>query len=535
MGEEFHRNRTRFTKDPRVKSQDLLILALMDNQLLPTLHYQAQNPHRRVLVTGATGYIGGRLITELLAAGFQVRATSRKKTSLQRFDWYEDVEAVEADLTDATELDTLFKDVDVVYYLVHSMGGKNVDFEEQEQRTAENVIQAADQAGIKQIVYLSGLHPRNRKIEELSKHMRSREKVAQILLAGQTPALILRAATIIGSGSASFEIIRHLTERLPRMIAPQWITNQIEPLAIRDVLHYLISAADLKDPVNRSCDIGCGKSYEFADLLRIYADVRGLKRHVNSVPLNLPMDKLSGLWISLVTPVPFQLSFPLAQSMAEDAVTEEHTIKDIISDPPDGFIEYREAVELALAAEFDRGVPTSWDRSWTVQQPWASQPTDPEWAGKAVYEDVRTEDTDLRAAQVWPIIEGLGGVNGWYSAPLLWRLRGIADRLIGGPGLGGRRDPRHLKLGDRIDWWRVTEIDPPHRLVLTAEMKVDGGAWLILEVADKENGGCTYTQRAIFEPKGLPGYLYWWVVSPFHAIIFPYMRSNILKAARKLT
>lgn len=515
----------------------------MNAKTTPTLDYRAQHPNRTILVTGATGYVGGRLITELLAAGFTVRATSRRKENLQRFDWHDDVELVEADLSEPTDLDSLFDGIDVAFYLVHSMSGKNLDFEEQEKRTAENVAQAADRAGVRQLVYLSGLHPRDLKLEELSKHMRSRERVAQILLDSQTPALILRAATLIGSGSASFEMIRHLSDRLPLMVAPSWITNKIEPLAIRDTLHYLVSAADLGSAVNQACDIGCGRTYEFADLLRIYADVRGLKRRrVYSVPLNLPMDGLSGFWISLVTPVPYELAFPLAQSMAEDAITEENSIRDIIPDPPEGFIDYRKSVKLALEAEDNRGVPTSWDRSWTEHgipearsQAWDKQKTDPEWAGRSVYEDTRTETTELTAAQIWPIIEGLGGKNGWYSAPVLWKLRGIADRLIGGPGLGGRRDPRRIAIGDRIDWWRVTEVSPPHRLVLTAEMKVDGSAWLILEVEDNEDGSSTYTQRALFEPKGMPGYLYWWIISPFHAVIFPFMRRNILKAAREAT
>ena len=507
----------------------------MNHTISPTVDYQAEHPRRRVLVTGATGYVGGRLVTELLAAGFTVRATSRNKDSLRRFDWHHQVEMMEADLSKPEDLDGIFHDVDVVFYLVHSMGSKDVDFEQAEKQTAHNVADAATRAGVMQIVYLSGLHPGGRELGELSKHMRSRENVARILLSGQTPALILRAATLIGSGSASFEIIRHLSERLPVMVAPPWISNNIEPLAIRDTLHYLLRAADLPEAVNQGCDLGCGQTYEFADLLRIYAELRGLKkRRILSLPLNLPMDKLSGFWISLVTPVPYELAFPLAQSMAEDAVAEEHSIRDVIPDPPGGFIDYRRAVELALEAEHDRGVPTSWDRSWSQHpsQAWDTQKTDPEWAGAALYEDTRSETTDLTAAQVWPIIEGLGGVNGWYSAPVLWRLRGVADRLIGGPGLGGRRDPRTLKLGDRLDWWRVTEINPPHRLVLTAEMKVDGNAWLILEVEDNEDGGSTYTQRALFEPKGLPGNLYWWMVSPFHAFIFPYMRRNILNAAR---
>lgn len=214
----------------------------------PTLDYTARHPARTVLVTGASGYVGGRLVTELLAAGFQVRASSRRAAGLHRFDWSGEVELVEADLTEAEDVTRIMAGVDIVFYLVHSMGDKGQDFEEVEQRTATTVARAAGEAGVGQIVYLSGLHPRGRELEELSRHMRSRERVARILLEGEVPALVLRAATLIGSGSASFEMIRHLTERLPVMIAPRWIRNRIEPLAIRDALYYLVAAADLRRP-----------------------------------------------------------------------------------------------------------------------------------------------------------------------------------------------------------------------------------------------------------------------------------------------
>lgn len=507
----------------------------MATSVPPTLDYTARHPARTVLVTGASGYVGGRLVTELLAAGFRVRASSRRATSLRRFDWSGEVEVVEADLTEAEDVARIVTGVDIVFYLVHSMGDKGQDFEEVEKRTAATVARAAAAAGVRQIVYLSGLHPRGRELEELSRHMRSRERVARILLEGEAPALVLRAATLIGSGSASFEMIRHLTERLPVMVAPGWITNRIEPLAIRDALYYLVAAADLDEPVNRACDIGCGQTYEFADLLRIYGRLHGLRRRIFAVPLPLPMDRLSGAWIGLVTPVPATLAVPLAQSMAEDAVTEEHSIGDIIPDPPGGLIDYPRAVELAVKAERDRGVPTSWDRSWSrVADAADSMPTDPDWSGESVYEDVRCADSDLSAEELWEVIEGIGGANGWYSAPALWRIRGMVDRLIGGPGLGGRRDPRRLTVGDRVDWWRVAEVDPPRRLVLAAEMKVDGRAWLVLEVRERTDGqpGCTYVQRALFAPIGLPGRLYWWSVAPFHALIFPVMLRNILGAAK---
>ena len=506
----------------------------MATSLSPTLDYTARHGDRTVLVTGASGYVGGRLVTELLAAGFNVRASSRRAESLRRFDWSDGAELVEADLTDADDVARIMEGVDVVFYLVHSMGGKNQDFEEVEKQTATTVVDAAGEAGVRQIVYLSGLHPRDKELEELSKHMRSRERVAKILLEGKTPTLVYRAATLIGSGSASFEMIRHLTERLPVMVAPRWIQNRIEPLAIRDALYYLVRAADLDEPVNREFDVGCGKDYEFADLIRIYGRQNGLRRRVFPVPLPLPMDRLSGGWIGLVTPVPAALAIPLAQSMAEDAVTEEHDIAEIIPDPPGGLIDYPTAVTMAVKAERGRGVPTSWDRSWThVGDAADSLPTDPEWSGVSVYEDERSGDSDLPAEKVWEVVEGIGGPNGWYSARSLWRVRGVIDRLIGGPGLGGRRDPRNLAVGDRVDWWRVVELDPPRRLVLAAEMKIDGRAWLVMEVKDRGEGS-TYVQRALYAPTGLLGRLYWWSLLPFHALIFPVMLRNILRTAEEV-
>lgn len=504
----------------------------MTQKVAPTLDFTARHPGRLALVTGATGYVGGRLVTELLAAGLSVRAASRNVSSLDRFDWSDQVELVEGDLTLEEDVAAMMDGVDVVYYLVHSMGGDG-DFEETEKHTAETVSAAAADAGVRQIVYLSGLHPSSTAHEKLSKHMRSREKVAQILLESPTPTLVFRAATLIGSGSASYEIIRHLTERLPVMVAPQWINNRIEPLAIRDALYYLVRAGDLDQTVNRGYDIGCGQTYRFADLLHLYGRHHGLRRRIGAVPVPLPMDTLSGHWIGLVTPVPAGLAIPLAQSMAEDAVTENHDIEDIIPDPPGGLIDYPAAVDLAARAEHDRGVPTSWDRSWTLPRDAAgSLPTDPEWAGETVLEDVRTGESEHPAEEVWRVVESIGGRTGWFSAPVLWRIRGIIDRVVGGPGMSSRRDPRRLAVGDRVDWWRVTALEPPHRLVLSAEMKLHGRAWLVLEVAERGTGS-TYTQRAVFIPRGARGRLYWWAVLPFHALIFPTMLRTLLQTVEK--
>lgn len=496
-----------------------------------------------ILVTGASGYIGGRLIPELLAAGHHVRAASRHPDGLARFDWYDDVDTVCADLSDPSSLTQAVGGVDVVYYLVHSMGDSaGTSFEDAESDAATNLSEAAAAAGASRIIYLSGMHPPDRNLEDLSQHMRSRERVARILLEGDVPAVVLRAATVIGSGSASFEIIRHLTERLPVMVAPRWINNRIEPISVRDVLHYLVHAADADDldGANDQFDVGCGQTYRFSDLLRIYGRIRGLRRLITAVPVPLPMDQLSGGWIGLVTPVPRSLAVPLAQSMAEDAVTTDgHRIRDVLPDPPGGLADYPTAVRRALQREATGEVPTSWDRSWQSTDVGGELPTDPDWSGETVYTDSREARTTATVEQVWQVVESIGGRNGWYSTPLLWNVRGIMDRLVGGPGLGGRRDPRHLATGDRVDWWRVERIDRPNLLVLRAEMKVSGQAWLILRVdrEDGDDGGdgdaatTVYRQDAVFLPRGLRGRAYWWVVAPFHAAVFPLMKRNIIAAA----
>lgn len=510
-----------------------------------TVEYRAKHPNRLVVVTGATGYVGGRLVTELLHAGFRVRATSRHLSTLQRFPWLDQVEAVEADLRDPDDVARLCENADSLFYLVHSMGDSDEDFEEVEQETARNVAAAAEQAGLRQITYLSGLHPKDIPTEKLSKHMRSREKVAQILLNSSVPTIVYRAATLIGSGSASYEMIRHLTERLPIMLAPKWIDNMIEPISIRDALYYLVASVDLDESVNRPFDVTGKKRYKFSDLLRLYGKERGLKRFIRAVPLSLPMDKLSGLWISLVTPAPKALAIPLAQSMAKDAVATEHDIAEYIPDPPGGLADYPTSIRRALHREELGTVETSWDGSWRkaslidsdsrdVAQ---SQPTDANWSGHTVYTDIRTATTRIPREKIWRVIEGIGGDNGWYSVPLLWTVRGVLDKLAGGPGLGGRRDPAHLKEGDRLDWWRVEKIVPNERLILRAEMKLDGRAWLIFELSDvsDDNGNPTgetqYTQRALYYPQGLAGRAYWAAMLPFHRVIFPVMVKNILKAA----
>lgn len=493
---------------------------------------------KRVLVTGATGYVGGRLIPELLQRGYTVRASSRKISSLERFPWFEEVEKAEVDLKDGS-LSEALAEVDVVYYLVHSMG-KAKDFEKEESEIAKRLVAAAKEAGVSQIVYLSGLIPQEVELAKLSKHMRSREKVAQILLKSEVDSLVLRAATLIGSGSASFEIIRHLAQRLPVMITPAWIENRIEPIAIKDALYYLAEAADLKGQggesitVNQAYDIGGGYVYKFKELLQICAQVMGKKTWIYSIPLQLPLDTLSGWWIGLITPVPAGVAKPLAQSMEQDAVSDDHEIAKLIPDPPGGLLDYRASVELALEQRAKDEVLTSWAESWHMaeENPALLLPEDPSRAGRH-YKDQRSITVKASAQKLWEVVEGIGGDNGWYSAAGLWKLRGFMDQAIGGPGLGGRRSRSKLYPGDQVDWWVVEKIEAPNRLVLQARMKLDGRAWLVLEVKEEDEFTSSYTQTAIYTPNSILGNLYWWAVWPFHAFVFPAMAKNIAKAARE--
>ncbi|WP_277245529.1 SDR family oxidoreductase [Micrococcus terreus] len=486
---------------------------------------------RRVLVTGATGYIGGRLVPELLAAGFTVRVSARNLDDLRTRPWFDQVEHATADLQEPDEVRAATQDVHTVYYLVHSMGGQGNDFIDRERQIAQTVASAAAQAGVQQIVYLGGLHP-DRPLEELSDHMRSREQVAQVLLEGEVPAVAYRAGVVIGSGSVSFEMIRHLAERLPFMVGPDWLKNRIEPIAVRDVLYYLAHAGALAEPVNRTLEIGCGQAQTFASMLTDYAEVAGLSRRT-VIPLPLPAQRLSGFWIGMVTPIPSGIALPLAASLAEDAVTHGHEVAEVIPDPPGGLTPYREACRRAIEKQTSGEVSTTWDHDvLTSADPADPLPSDPDWAGHTVFTDVREHDGGASPEAVWRVIEGIGGQNGWYSPGLMWRLRGLMDQAVGGYGLArGRRDPEHLQVNDHVDWWRVEDIQPGRLLTLRAEMKAGGRAWLQLGVEGLPGGGSRYHQRAVFFPSGLLGRAYWRAIQPFHALIFPTMARNIMRAA----
>ncbi|WP_454051860.1 SDR family oxidoreductase [Cellulomonas sp. Marseille-Q8402] len=494
-----------------------------------------------VAVTGVTGYVGGRLVPELLAAGYRVRAVARRPERLRGRPWYDAVEVAQADASDADQIRAALDGVDVAYYLIHSLGtGRS--FEQRDRSTALTFGRAAREAGVGRIVYLGGLSP---DVEDLSPHLASRKEVGEILLASGVPTTVLRAAVILGSGSASFEMMRYLTERLPAMTVPKWLENRIQPIAVRDVLRYLVGSASMPPEVSREFDIGGPDVLTYRDMMQGYARAAGLPRRlIVKVPVLTP--RLSSLWVGLVTPVPSGIARPLVESLIHEVVCEEHDIAEHVPDPPGGLIGFDRAVHLALERIREADVTTRWSSAGLPGAPNEPLPSDPDWAGGSLYEDERRIVVDASPAALWRVLESVGGERGWYSWSLAWRLRGLADRVVGGPGLRrGRRDPRHVVVDDAVDFWRVEEVDRGRLLRLRAEMRVPGLAWLELRVEPDGEGSdpadvsserwrsrpTTFAQRAVFHPHGLAGQLYWWAVYPFHGIVFGGMQKNIARAA----
>ena len=455
---------------------------------------------KSVLVTGATGYIGGRLVPRLLEAGYEVHVLVRSPQKLVDVPWADQVTVIKGDLTDAKSVVKACAGRDVVYYLVHSMGSSG-NFEKTELRAAHVVAQAAADAGVGRIVYLGGLHP---KVKDLSPHLASRQKVGKILMDSGVPTAALQAGVVIGSGSTSFEMIRHLTDVLPVMPAPKWVHNLIQPIAVRDVLHYLLASAELPPEVNRTFDIGGPDVLRYSQMMKDYALEAGLgNRRIAALPV-------------------------LTQY---DCVMAEHDIDALIPKPEGGLTSYRKSVRLALAKLNEGEVETTWQNSSVFGAPSDPLPSDPEWAGQAVFTDHQEQRTEATPEHLWTVIEGIGGENGWYSFPLGWALRGWMDKLVGGVGLRrGRRHPQRLQTGEALDFWRVEQLERGKLLLLRAEMKVPGLAWLEMRVTPDEDGSI-YSQRAIFFPKGLSGRLYWFAVLPFHGFIFRGMANRITSAA----
>ncbi len=482
----------------------------------------------KVLVTGATGYVGGRLVPKLLEQGYSVRVLAREPHRLDGVPWHDDVEIIQGDLQVRADVTRAVSAVDVVYYLVHSMSSAG-DFEVVERQVATLVAEEAKSAQVKRIVYLGGLHPKG----QLSRHLGSRKEVGEILLASGVPTIALQAGVIIGSGSASFEMIRHLTEILPAMPAPKWVRNKIQPIAIRDVLHYLVKSAELPPEINRAFDIGGPDVFRYFQLMNGYAKEAGLKeRLILALPVLTPW--LASQWVNLVTPIPRSLAVPIIESLLHDAVMKNHDIDDVIPPPAEGLTGFRRSVELALVRMRSGEVETSWRNTEVIGAPSDPLPSDPEWAGHTVYTDSREVTVAAPSDELWKVVESIGGDNGWYSLPVAWAARGLLDKLVGGVGLRrGRRDPDKLLTGDALDFWRVEKIERGSFLRLRAEMKLPGLAWLEFTVTPVSEEHSTLSQRAIFFPQGLGGRLYWFAVTPLHGIVFAGMARSMGKAAEQ--
>jgi uncharacterized protein YbjT (DUF2867 family) len=482
-----------------------------------------------IFVAGATGYIGGRLVPRLLEAGYHVRALARAPEKLQNRTWAEHphLEIVQGDVLDVDSLRTAMKHCRAAYYLVHSMNPTIADFAATDRLAARNMAAATAMENLEQIVYLSGLGDDHVK---LSHHLQSRTEVGAILKKGSVPVTILRAAMIIGSGSASFEILRYLVDRLPVMITPRWIDTPCQPIGIRNVLHYLVGCIQEPQTLGETFDIGQPEVTTYRELMRIYAEEAGLpSRLVIPVPVLTP--RLSSYWIHLVTPVPASIARPLAEGLSNPVICHDTRIASLL---PQERFDARKAIRLALDRLAQQKVETSWIDSGLINPAEWSISGDPDWAGGSIFADTRRIILKAEIEEIWPIVSTIGGSNGYYYADWLWTIRGIIDRLFGGVGLNrGRRSQTELHPGDALDFWRVSAVHKPDYLMLVAEMKLPGEAVLTFRLTPLADGELELVQSARFLPRGLFGIIYWYTVLPFHHFVFNGMLRGIAETSGK--
>lgn len=475
------------------------------------------NQPKLVLVTGATGYIGGRLVPRLLEAGYRVRCLVRDADRLQGRPWTEQVEVVEGDALRPETLPPAMEGVAAAYYLIHSLSDTS-NYRERDVVVARNFSQAAKAAGVERIIYLGGLGDPDAK---LSVHLRSRQETGAALREAGVPVTEFRAAVIVGSGSLSFEMVRYLTERLPVMICPRWVYTRIQPIAIQDVLSYMVRALEVPESAGRIVEIGGSEVMTYGDMMKGYARVRGLRRLLIPVPVLTP--QLSAHWVHWMTPVHAGIVYPLIEGLRNEVIVRDDTAKTLF--PEIEPVDYDTAVRRALDKLNAGEVETSWSDSL------ASSQGDVEplelTTDKGLNVERRQLVVNARPDDVYAVFSRLGGEQGWLYADWLWRLRGIADRLVGGPGFRrGRRDPQEVRVGDALDFWRVEAVELGRLIRLRAEMKLPGRAWLQFEGKPRPDGSTLLVQTAFLAPKGLGGLLYWYGLYPFHGPIF----SNLIQA-----
>jgi uncharacterized protein YbjT (DUF2867 family) len=475
-----------------------------------------------LVVTGATGYVGGRLVPLLLAAGYQVRCLVREPRKLDAKSWrnLSCVEVLQVDLFDVEAVSSAMRGADAAYYLVHSMIAHGADYRQEDNKLARSFASAAAKSGLSRLIYLGGLGELGK---DLSEHLTSRREVESELGSTVVPLTVFRAAMIIGSGSASFEILRYLVEHLPIMVTPRWVRTESQPIAIRNVLHYLVSCLEVPETAGKTLDIGGPEIISYRDLMQVMANARGLrKRLILPVPVLTP--RLSSLWIHLITPVPHAIARPLAEGLRNRTVCRNNEAARLM---PQQLLTMREAIFAALDNRLVSAVETAWTDA-------GAMPGDPDWAGGTVYTDRREIFINASPARTFATALAIGGETGWYGGNWLWRLRGAIDKLIGGPGLRrGRRDPQHLDVGDALDFWRVVDVSQGKLFVLRAEMKLPGIATLEVAVCPFE-GGTRLSLIARFKPRGLFGMAYWYGVLPLHGLVFVGMLRGMKRAAEKV-
>lgn len=479
----------------------------------------------RCLVTGVTGYIGGRLVPQLLDKGYVVRVLSRDVTRLQGRSWINDVELVEADVLNPETLPQALKNVDVAFYLIHSMSANNSgDFHQRDMEAAQNFGRAAKKNKVSQIIYLGGLG--NPDDEPLSKHLASRQQTGETLRESGVPVTEFRAAVVVGSGSKSFEMVRYLTERVPIMICPKWVYSKTQPIAIRNVLQYLVAAVNKPEAKDEIIEIGGNSVITYADMMQIYARINELKRILIPVPILSPA--LSSHWVHWMTPIPASLARPLIEGLKNDVVVQNDKAKRLF--PNINPFSYEKAVKLAITHIDTEDVETTWNDALLSSKGDERPVVLKTKQGLNIERRIRKVSADKH--QVFEAFTSLGGQKGWLTYEWAWKFRGILDRLVGGVGFRrGRRHPQQLRVGDALDFWRVEAIKPDQLLRLRAEMKVPGRAWLEFLAVETDDQKTKLVQTAYFAPKGLLGLLYWYGLYPIHSLIFSSMIEHIASDA----